>query len=90
MNYTLDSEGKMFFSADSFDRDTLYCSNAVGDWSRLGNASAACIDGVSTVVSNFDVLESKIEKIARELENLKCEHNAKKNNLRSQLKTLNY
>jgi hypothetical protein len=84
MNYQLDNEGRMFFTADSFDRSAVYCNNVVEDnWNKLAYATA---DSVS---SSFSDLESKIEVLTKKLEELE-KGNVNKNKLRSQLKTLNY
>lgn len=87
MNYQLDNEGRMFFTADSFDRSAVYCNNVVEDkWNQLGYATA---DSVSSISSSFSDLESKIEVLTKKLEELE-KGNMNKNKLRSQLKTLNY
>ena len=84
MEYRLDNEGRMFFTADSFDRSAVYCNSVVEDkWNQLGYATA---DSVS---SSFSDLESKIEVLTKKLEDLE-KGNVNKNKLRSQLKTLNY
>lgn len=84
MSYQLDNEGRMFFTADIFDRSAVYCNSVVEDkWNKLGYATA---DSVS---SSFSDLESKIEVLTKKLEDLE-KGNVNKNKLRSQLKTLNY
>ena len=86
MEYRLDNEGRMFFTADSFDRGTVYCKSLVEDkWDKLGYTTA---DSVS-ISSSFSDLESKIELLTKELEILKNDNHIKENKLRSQLRTLN-
>ena len=86
MEYRLDNEGRMFFTADSFDRGTVYCNSLVEDkWNKLGYTTA---DSVSSISSSFSDLEDKIKILTKKLEDLE-KGNIKKNELRSQLKTLN-